>query len=143
MPDILHRLPIVASPARVFAGITDPAGLDAWWTLSCEGAPTLGAQYAFGFGPGYDWAGVVERLAPDRAITWRMTTADDDWRGTRLSFDLLPDGQRTIVDFAHAGWREASAHYRTTSCCWAAYLRLLRRYLEHGERIPYDIRLDV
>jgi uncharacterized protein YndB with AHSA1/START domain len=29
------------------------------------------------------------------------------------------------------------------SCyCWAMYLRVLRRYLEHGERVPYEGRLD-
>jgi hypothetical protein len=27
--------------------------------------------------------------------------------------------------------------------CWAIYLRVLRRWLEHGERVPYEQRLDV
>lgn len=29
------------------------------------------------------------------------------------------------------------------SCnCWALYLRILRRWLEHGEAVPYDKRLE-
>jgi hypothetical protein len=36
-----------------------------------------------------------------------------------------------------------SAHYRTSSFCWAMYLRLLKRYVEHGEVVPYEKRLDV
>jgi len=29
------------------------------------------------------------------------------------------------------------------SCyCWAMYLRIMRRYLEHGESVPYERRLD-
>ena len=36
-----------------------------------------------------------------------------------------------------------SEHYRISSYCWAIYLRVLRRYLEHGERVAYEQRLDV
>jgi hypothetical protein len=56
---------------------------------------------------------------------------------------LTADGSRTWVDFYHSSWRHANDHYRTTSCCWAMYLRVLRRFLEHGERVPYADRLDV
>jgi hypothetical protein len=33
--------------------------------------------------------------------------------------------------------------FRRSSYCWAMYLRILRRYLEHGETVPYERRLDV
>jgi hypothetical protein len=44
--------------------------------------------------------------------------------------------------FAHRGWPEANDHYRTSSFCWAMYLRLMKRHLETGEQVPYAIRLD-
>ena len=34
-------------------------------------------------------------------------------------------------------------HYRISNCCWAMYLRILRRYLEYGETVSYEDRLDV
>ena len=49
----------------------------------------------------------------------------------------------TQVRFRHVGWPSTNDHYRISCYCWAAYLRILRRYLEHGERVPYEKRLDV
>lgn len=143
MPDILHRLPVRAPAARVFDLFASPAGLNEWWTLGAEGVPDVGEVYRFDFGPGYAWRGLVSACEPGRWIEWEMTDADDDWTGTRVGARLTPAGDRTIVDFYHSGWRHADEHYRTSNCCWASYLRVLRRLLEHGERVAYDDRLDV
>jgi uncharacterized protein YndB with AHSA1/START domain len=142
VPDILHRLPVHAPAARVFEMFALPAGLNAWWTLTAAGTPTPGTTYHFDFGPGYAWESVVTACDPARWIEWQMTVADADWTDTRVGVRLTPSGDRTTLDFYHAGWRHANEHYRSTSCCWAAYLRILRRYLEHGEHVPYADRLD-
>ena len=70
-----------------------------------------------------------------------ITAADADWTGTRVGARFAArDADRTIVDFYSSGWRHANDHFRTTSCCWANYLRVMRRFVEHGERVPYDQR---
>jgi uncharacterized protein YndB with AHSA1/START domain len=147
MPDILHDFPVSAPPARVFAAIATPAGLDAWWTLGCEGAPSVGATWRMNFGPGYRWTAAVRAFAADREIEWELVEADDDWRGTRVAIALAPSGEpgndATQVRFRHTGWRAANDHYRTSSFCWAMYLRLMKRFVETGERTPYAERLDV
>lgn len=143
MPDILHRLPIGAPAARVFDALTTPAGLNEWWTLESDGVAEPGATYRLDFGPGYRWTATIAAVDPPRWIEWEMTGADVDWTGTRVGARLTERDGRTLVDFYHAGWRHANEHYRTSSCCWAQYLRILRRFLEHGERVPYDVRLDV
>lgn len=144
MPDVLHRLPIRRSADAVFAAVSTPDGLNEWWTLDCDGRAALGAVYRFGFGAGYeDWRGTVTAFDDGRAIEWTMTRADADWHETVVGIRLVPDGDTTILEFSHRGWRETNEQYRTTSCCWASYLRILRRYLEHGERVPYPVRLDV
>lgn len=143
MPDILHDFPITAPPARVFATLCAPEGLAAWWTLRSEGTPGLGQRYRFYFGERYDWAGVIRRFEPDRAVEWEMTEADDDWRGTRVGFQLSPEGDGTRIEFTHLGWPAANAHYRTSCFCWAMYLRLLKRHIEEGEFVEYERRLDV
>ena len=70
-------------------------------------------------------------------------TADDDWTGTRVGFHLEPRGDATWMQFRHTGWPTTNEHYRISCNCWALYLRVLRRFLEHGETVPYDQRLDV
>jgi uncharacterized protein YndB with AHSA1/START domain len=143
MPDILHDLPVRATAARVFAAVSTPAGLDQWWTLRSEGTPRTGAGYALHFGPGYDWSAKVTRCMPDEAFELELVRADDDWVGTRVGVHLEPRGELTWLRFHHTGWPAANEHYRISCNCWAMYLRVLRRHLEHGESVPYEQRLNV
>ena len=46
------------------------------------------------------------------------------------------------VYFAHSGWKNANDHMYITNYCWALYLRLLKRYVERGEIVPYPERSD-
>jgi uncharacterized protein YndB with AHSA1/START domain len=140
--DILHDLPIFVPRERVFAALTTPEGLDQWWTLGSSGEPVVGSIYALDFGPEYRWRARVTRCDPDLLFELEMETADEDWRGTRLTFELAdrPDG--TKLRFSHSGWPRVGDHYRTSAFCWAMYLRILKRWLEHGETVPYAERLD-
>lgn len=143
MADILLDLPIRTTPERLFGAMTTPAGLDAWWTLRCSGEPRTGAEYKLHFGPGYDWRARVVRCVPDEEFELEMSVADRDWVGTRVGFGLEPRGDVTWLRFHHRGWRESNEHYRISCNCWAMYLRVLRRFIEHGETVSYERRLDV
>lgn len=143
MPDILQDLPIKAEPSRVFDAISAPNGLNEWWTETCSGSPAIGATYDLGFGPAYQWRATVSRWVPGSLFELTMTTADADWTGSRVGFELLPIAGGTRVKFHHRGWPQENDHFRTSCHCWAMYLRVLRRFLEYGERVPYAVRLDV
>ena len=143
MTDIFHDLPVKAPLARVFEAVSDPQGLDRWWTKSSKGKPSEGTEYELGFGPQHDWRARVTRCVPDSEFELEMVDADDDWIGTRVGFQLEARGDVTWLQFHHSGWPGASEHYRISCNCWAMYLRVLRRYLEHGETVPYENRLDV
>ena len=144
MPSILHDLPIAVPAEAVYKAITTPEGLNEWWTLTSRGTPSLGSDYSLGFGPKYQWHGKVTEATIARAFEIEITAPDTDWQGTKVGFRLTPrDDGSTLMAFRHTGWPQANAHFRTSSCCWAMYLRILRRYLEHGERVPYEKRLDV
>lgn len=143
MADILQDFPIKAAPERVFEAISTPDGLSQWWTKRSAGRPAVGAEYELWFGPDYDWRARVTRLAAPHEFELEMVRADDDWRGTKVGFHLKGGPEKTFVRFHHTGWPELNEHHRISCHCWAMYLRVLRRYLEHGERVPYDDRLDV
>lgn len=143
MTDILHDFPIKASAAKVFAAVSTPAGLDEWWTRGSTGEPRVGAEYELFFGEPYRWRATVTACVPGEHIAFTIRDSDPDWAGTTISIRLREADGKTHVQFAHTGWPEPNAHYRTSNCCWAAYLRILRRYVEHGERVPYAQRLDV
>ena len=145
MADILQDFPINASPDRVFKAVSDPAGLDQWWTLRSSGQPAVGATYDLDFGPEYQWRAVVTKSVPGAAFELQLTQADQDWVGSVVGFELSPrtTSAGTSVRFYHRGWPQPNEHYRISSHCWAMYLRILRRHLEHGESVPYHDRLDV
>jgi len=142
MPDILHDLLIGAPRPDVFRAITTPAGLDAWWSLDSEGLAQPGSEWRLGFGPGFEWRARVTRCVPDSEFEWEITRADADWTGTQVRFHLRDDGAGTALRFEHTGWPAVNDHFRTSSCCWAMYLRLLRKLLEDGTVVPYGRRLD-
>ena len=143
MADIFLDLPINATPRRVFEAISTPGGLDTWWTESAAGTPGQGAEYLLRFGPEYHWRGRITGYVPDSFFELELTDADDDWRGTRIGVRLEPRDGKTWVRFSHTGWPANNEHYRVSCNCWAAYLRVLRRSLEHGESVAYERRLDV
>ncbi|MFQ5526345.1 MAG: SRPBCC domain-containing protein [Thermoanaerobaculia bacterium] len=142
MPAIRHRFPILAPAASVFDGVSTPQGLDSWWSERSAGTAEPGAKFELWFGPGYDWRAVVSRCVSGREFELELTRADDDWVGSRVGFDLSETGGVTQVEFAHRGWPSANDHYRTSCFCWAMYLRLLKRYVETGEVVAYESRLD-
>lgn len=144
MPDILYDFPVAAPPAALFGAVSTPAGLDRWWTLTSAGTARAGEEYRLGFGPEHDWRATVVAAVPAAHFALRLTRAMPDWMGTTVAFDLEPaPGGGTLVHFAHRGWTEETAHFRTTAFCWAMYLRILRRSLEAGEQVPYHARLAV
>jgi uncharacterized protein YndB with AHSA1/START domain len=143
MPDILQDFPVAAEPNQVFRAVSEPSLLDEWWTLRSTGRASVGASYDLDFGPGYQWKAVVTKADPGAAFELRITGSDPDWLGTVVGFELEPAAGGTQVCFYHRGWPAANAHYRISSHCWALYLRILRRHIEHGESVPYDQRLAV
>lgn len=143
MADILHDFPINAPRDRVFLAVSTPSGLDEWWTKRSEGEPAQGSEYRLGFGPEYDWRARLARYSRPATVEFEMVEAMPDWVGSRVGFVLEEDGSRTQVRFYHTGWPAPDGHYRTSSYCWAMYLRVLKRHLEFGETVPYEDRLEV
>ena len=143
MADIFHDLPINASLDRVFQAISTPQGLDCWWTKRSDGKPHVGAEYELSFGPGFEWRAIVTRCVPNSEFEMEILHADGDWIGTVVSLKLEERNDVTWIRFCHTGWPKLNEHYKISCNCWAMYLRILRRYLEHGEEVPYERRLDV
>lgn len=143
MADITHHFPIVAPIDKVFRAISSPGGLDQWWSKSSSGEPAEGAEYALDFGPGCFWRAQVTRCVENEAFELTLTDAHEDWQGSKVGIELVEQDGSTLVRFRHTGWPSANDHYYTSCYCWAMYLRILKRFVEYGETVPYETRLDV
>jgi uncharacterized protein YndB with AHSA1/START domain len=140
MPDIFQHFMIHAPAAHVFRGVSTPEGLDTWWT---KRSSKRGDELELSFGTKHDWRAKVTRSVPDREFEIELTSADDDWTGTRVGFVLDEKDGDTHARFHHVGWPQSNDHYRISCYCWAMYLRLLKRNVERGEVVAYEQRLEV
>lgn len=143
MADIRQIFFIKARPEKVFEGVSTPEGIGNWWSLSCSGKPAPGENYELGFGPDYQWKAEVSKCTPHREFELTMKESDDDWKNTRIGFNIQPDENGSKVEFYHTGWPSDNEHHRISTYCWAMYLRILKLNLENGYKVPYEERLDV
>jgi hypothetical protein len=143
MADIVMDFRVNARTDRVFPAVSTGRGLESWWTKQSLGEPTMGAEFQLGFGPKHDWRATVTRCAANSEFELQLVRADEDWMQTRVGFRLEAAGGATNVHFHHTGWPTANEHWRFSVYCWAMYLRLMRRHIEHDELVPYEKRLDV
>ncbi len=142
MADIFHSFPVNAAIEHVFNAVATPDGLNQWWTLRSSGEPTTESTYELYFAENYDWRATVVKAKPPFCLELEITSATPDWQGTRVIFDLKENDDSTQVNFSHLGWPENNDHFRTSSFCWAMYLRIMKRHVEFGETVDYGIRLN-
>ncbi len=132
MFDILHDLEINAKPNKIFRMVSTPEGLNAWWTKKSKGMAAFNQEYQFYFSEAFDWKAKVIDIQIDKRITYQMTSADEDWTDTIVSFEIIPlESGNNILRFEHRNWKEANNHFRKSSLCWAEYLMLMKKILEN------------
>ena len=123
--------------------ISTARGLAKWWAQAAKGHTEIGAILDLEFGPGYHWQAQVTEMVPSVEFELVLIKAEPDWLNTTVRFQLIPSADAVEVHFCHQGWPERNDHYNISCYCWAMYLRLLKRYVEHGEFVEYAERLNV
>jgi uncharacterized protein YndB with AHSA1/START domain len=144
MVDILHRVGVKsASPDDVYAALTTPDGLSAWWTKDTQGDGEVGGvlQFRFDVG-GFDM--LVLELQPAERVLWEVVDGPEEWVGTHVSWELKQDGDYTVVLFRHEGWKEPVEFMHHCSTKWAIFLMSLKSLVETGEGAPHprDVKID-
>jgi uncharacterized protein YndB with AHSA1/START domain len=142
MVDILHRVGMTATPAQVYEALATEDGLAAWWTRDTSGDPEGTIAFRFGEVGGCDVK--VLDLQPDKRVLWEIIDGPSEWIGTTVSFELIQDGEWTIVLFAHAGWREPVEFMNHCSTKWATFLMSLKALVETGAGAPHpnDVQIS-
>ena len=141
--DIIHYLQINAPTETVFQTISTAGGISKWWSQDAKGHAELGAILNLDFGPDYQWQAQITRMVQPVEFELLMIKTDPDWQDSTVGFQLCSAPNATDVRFYHRGWKEANDHYYISCYCWAMYLRLLKRFVEHGEEVEYADRLKV
>ena len=144
MVDILHKVGIKSSsPAAAYKALTMPDGLSGWWTSDTKGDGKAGGVLQFRFGNGGFDMKVLE-LDSDKRVLWQVVEGPQEWIGTKISFDIRPEGDWTLIYFKHQGWKEPVDFMHHCSTKWAVFLLSLKSQLETGKGAPWpnEIKLD-
>src|SRR6478752_5959456 len=129
MPDILHRVGMRTSAAKVYEALTTTDGLSRWWVTGTTGETREGGVVKLRpDGDAYDMKVVASR--PGAVVEWECVGGTPEWRGTHVTFRLKPKGDETYVLFTHAGWREPVEFMHHCSTKWALFLMSLKSWLE-------------
>ena len=143
MADILHRIGVTSpTPDAVYSALTTVEGLSAWWAADTTGDGSLGGVLRFRFERGGIDMRTVE-LVEGKRVLWEVVDGPEEWRGTRVRFDLRQEGDCTVVLFAHEGWREPVEFMHHCSTKWATFLLSLTSLVETGTGAPepHDIHI--
>jgi uncharacterized protein YndB with AHSA1/START domain len=138
VPEIRHRVVMSAPLDRVYSAIATKDGLSAWWTRDgVRGDSKEGSKVEFYFGQPQPAAVMeVTRLDPNGQVRWSCVGGTDEWVGTKLSFELTPKDDETVVLFTHTDWRDPSDFMAHCSARWAYFLLSLKSLVEIGKGTP-------
>jgi hypothetical protein len=128
MADITHMIRIAAPAAQIAPLVSTGPGFTQWWAEDVE--PDGNAIVRLGFFN----RGTIYTLEPDGSATstrvaWRCTTGKE-WSGTRLIFEMQPQGNDVVVRFTHAGWEQATDYYTSCNTTWGELMFRLKAAAE-------------
>ena len=101
------RAELATDRDATWAALTDPAQVAEWLTRATPVGP-VGASYELDFGDGDVMRGEVLEVMPGERLAyswgWGGTPAS---ARTRVSWELAPGEDGTLVTLTHGGWAEA------------------------------------
>jgi uncharacterized protein YndB with AHSA1/START domain len=131
------------SPAEVFRAVTNPR---AWWSAEIKGnTEHQGDEFEFEVkGTHYTKQKLIE-VVPNKRVVWLVTESDltflkqrDEWKGTKIIFDITTEGNKTKLTFTHEGLRPDVECYKFCVPGWEQYAEgSLRQLITTGKGAPY------
>ncbi len=131
MAEMHHEIRIEAPPEKVFQALTTREGLSAWWTDDCRAAPRVGSVAEFGF---YRRAMLfrmrIDELQPGARVVWTCLGDHEEWKGTRLSWEISVRDAGTVLHFTHGNWWATSPFFASCNSTWGELMHHLKAYAE-------------
>lgn len=115
----------------VYKALTSEEGLSQIWTKKLKVRPEIGFVNEFDFDEGYITKFKTVELEENNKIVWECIVSDEEWIGTKVSFELTEKDNTTTVTLKHLNWRERTEFYRWCSYNWAMFLHRLKKYCEN------------
>lgn len=140
--DFATTLLVDRNPKEVFNAINNVRG---WWSEAIEGSTDkLAGEFTYRYRDVHRCKLGVTELVPDTKIVWlvldnyfNFTRDKSEWKGTRISCEISPRGDKTEIRFSHLGLIPAYECYDVCSNAWGSYIHgSLRNLIMTGKGQP-------
>lgn len=131
MESIEHVNYIKTPQEKVYKALISEKGLGEVWTKKLKVKPEIGFVNEFDFNEGYITKFKILELVEDNRIVWECTASDEEWVGTKVSFELKEKEGTTTITLKHYDWKARTDFYRWCNYNWAMFLFRLKNYCEN------------
>jgi hypothetical protein len=117
------------TPEEAFEAIINVCG---WWTgkPGIEGSTgKLGDEFTYRYEPHHYSKQKITELIPGKKVVWNVTDSTinfvedkSEWTGTKITFDISKNGDKTKVRFTHVGLVPGIECYDGCSNAWGSYI---------------------
>ncbi len=139
MAKIFHVFHINAYPLTVFEAVSTLEGLSGWWTEDTGGSTETGEIVNFRFGDRYYIEMEIVKQEQGKYLEWKCHQGEDEWIGTNLTFEIIPNGENSLVKFTHRNWKEITDFYGVCNYHWGLYMKSIKLFCETGTGTPFKI----
>ena len=130
------------SPATIFNAINNIKG---WWSEDFEGtSEKLHDEFTVRFNDVHISSQKLTAVVPEQKVEWLVTTSNlnflkdqQEWDGTRVTFELKPKDNQTQLRFIHHGLVPEIECFNDCSKGWTFYLNSLQSLITTGEGQPH------
>ncbi len=141
-PNLSFTLLAEQSPEAAFLAIKN---VKAWWSENIEGhTEQLNDEFIYRYKDMHYSKQKLVEMVPNQKIVWLVTESQlyflqnkKEWTGTRISFEISQEGNKTKILFTHFGLTPESECYQACLKGWGQYVQhSLLSLITSGEGQP-------
>jgi len=125
--DLTVTIEVAQTPKEAFDAILN---IKKWWSENIEGETSnIGDEFIYSAKTLHRCRMKLVTLVPNEKIEWEVldnyfsfTTDKTEWIGTKISFDLTTEGDKTQIRFTHIGLQPGQECYEVCEGAWTDYI---------------------
>jgi uncharacterized protein YndB with AHSA1/START domain len=140
--DFTTTLVVEQTPEEVFNAINNPHG---WWSEEIEGGTDkLNDEFTYRYEDVHHCKMKLIEVVPNKKVVWlvlenyfKFTKDNSEWTGTKISFEISEQDNKTQIRFTHLGLVPEYECYEICRDAWSSYIHhSLRTLITTGNGQP-------